>query len=84
MNAINYLIISYFGAVLFPADLVSIQVILEVARRASSRLDKHGLYIYLALQQKWTMESVLRWVILDEFSFIRQIPYQVLLMSLLL
>ena len=38
MNAINYLIISYFGAVLFPVDLVTKRAILEVARRASSRL----------------------------------------------
>ena len=50
MNAINYLIISYFGAVLFPVDLVTKRAMLEVARRASSRLfsriflrDEHGL-----------------------------------------
>ena len=47
MNAINYLIISYFGAVLFPVDLVTKRA---MARRASSRLfsriflrDEHGL-----------------------------------------
>ena len=52
MNAINYLIISYFGAVLFPFDFVTKRAMLEVARRASSRLfsriflrDKHGLLI---------------------------------------
>ena len=38
MNVINYLIISYFCAVLFPVDLVIKRAILEVARRASSRL----------------------------------------------
>ena len=50
MNAMNYLIISYFRAVLFPVDLVTKQAILELARRASSRLfsriflqDEHGL-----------------------------------------
>ena len=50
MNAINYVIISYFGAVLFPVDLVAKRAMLEVARRASSRLfsriflrDEHGL-----------------------------------------
>ena len=52
MNAFNYLIISYFGAVLFPVDLVTKRAMLEVARRASSRLfsriflrDEHGLFI---------------------------------------
>ena len=51
MNAINHLIISYFGTVLFPVDLVTKRAMLEVARRASSRLfsriflrDKHCLY----------------------------------------
>ena len=51
MNAINYLIISYFDAVLFPVDLVNKRAILEVARRAPSRLfslifhrDEHGLF----------------------------------------
>ena len=50
MNAFSYLIISYFGAVLFPVDLVTKRAKLEVARRASSRLfsriflrDEHGL-----------------------------------------
>ena len=38
MNAISYLIISYFGAALFPVDLVTKRAMLEVARRASSRL----------------------------------------------
>ena len=38
MKAINYLIISYFGAVLFPVDLVTKRAMLEVARRASSLL----------------------------------------------
>ena len=49
-NAINYLIISYFGAVLLPVDLVTKRAMFEVARRASSRLfsriflrDEHGL-----------------------------------------
>ena len=50
MNAINYLIISYFGAVLFPVDLVTKRSMLEVARRESFRLfsrivlrDEHDL-----------------------------------------
>ena len=50
MNAISYLIISYFSAVLFPIDLVTKRAMLEVARRASSHLfsriflrDEHGL-----------------------------------------
>ena len=54
MNAINYLIISYFSAVLFPVDLVTKRAMLEVARRASSCLfslislrDEHSLYIYM-------------------------------------
>ena len=37
-NVISYLIISYFCAVLFPVDFVTIRAILKVARRASSRL----------------------------------------------
>ena len=52
MNAFNYLIISYFGALLFPVDLVTKPAMLEVARRASSRLfsriflrDEHGLWV---------------------------------------
>ena len=65
MNAINYLIISYFGAVLFPVDLVAKRAMLEVARRASSRLfsriflrDEHGLlesqeYVPLKNKHYW-------------------------------
>ena len=51
INNKNCVIISYFGAVLFPVYLLTKRAILEVARRASSRLfsrifsrDKHGLF----------------------------------------
>ena len=52
INNKNCVIISYFGAVLFPVYLLTKRAILEVARRASSRLfsrifsrDKHGLLV---------------------------------------
>ena len=56
MNAINYVIISYFGAVVFPVDLVAKRAMLEVARKASSHLfsriflrDEHGLLVVFFL-----------------------------------
>ena len=76
MNAINYLIISYFGAVLFPFDLVTKRAMLAVARRASSRLFSlifsarraRSIGGIITFSQRFILESKVSFLLRESFS----------------